>query len=214
QYASNSNTNDALMPAFLIWGFWLASAPFARGALAALSGWTKFASLIVAPLWLTYPNRRPSRRFLLGFAVATLAAFSVVLLEPSPLHELRVFWDRSISWQVGRDAPWSLWDWRQYHAHGIPDLHIVQRVLQALLLAGAVAAAFVPRHKSPLQLAALTAALLAGFELVLTYWLYTYIPWFFGFAAITVLAPLAVVARVPVSDVEPERLDAPRPAVV
>jgi hypothetical protein len=214
QYASNSNTNDALMPAFLIWGFWLASAPFARGALAALSGWTKFASLIVAPLWLTYPNRRPSRRFLLGFAVATLAAFSVVLLEPSPLHELRVFWDRSISWQVGRDAPWSLWDWRQYHARGIPDLHIVQRVLQALLLAGAVAAAFVPRHKSPLQLAALTAALLAGFELVLTYWLYTYIPWFFGFAAITVLAPLAVVARVPVSDVEPERLDAPRPAVV
>jgi hypothetical protein len=214
QYASNSNTNDALMPAFLIWGFWLASAPFARGALAALSGWTKFASLIVAPLWLTYPNRRPSRRFLLGFAVATLAAFSVLLLEPSPLHELRVFWDRSISWQVGRDAPWSLWDWRQYHARGIPDLHIVQRVLQALLLAGAVAAAFVPRHKSPLQLAALTAALLAGFELVLTYWLYTYIPWFFGFAAITVLAPLAVVARVPVSDVEPERLDAPRPAVV
>ncbi len=214
QYASNSNTNDALMPAFLIWGFWLASAPFARGALAALSGWTKFASLIVAPLWLTYPNRRPSRRFLLGFAVATLAAFSVVLLEPSPLHELRVFWDRSISWQVGRDAPWSLWDWRQYHARGIPRLHIVQRVLQALLLAGAVAAAFLPRHKSPLQLAALTAALLAGFELVLTYWLYTYIPWFFGFAAITVLAPLAVVARLPVSDVEPERLDAPRPAVV
>jgi hypothetical protein len=214
QYASNSNTNDALMPAFLIWGFWFASAPFSRGVLAALSGWTKFASLVVAPLWLTYPNGRPSRRFLVGFGVATLAAFSVVLLEPSPFHELRLFWDRSIRWQIGRDAPWSLWDWRQYHARGIPDLHVVQWILQALLVAGAVAAAFLPRRKSPLQLAALTAALLAGFELVLTYWLYTYIPWFFGFAAITMLAPLAVVARVPVSDVEPERLDAPRPAVV
>jgi hypothetical protein len=215
QYASSSNTNDALMPAFLIWGFWLVSSPVSRGALAALSAWTKFASLVVAPLWLTYPERKVSRGFLVGFALATLAAFSVVLLEPSPLHELRVFFDRSLRWQVGRDAPWSLWDWGQYHARGIPDLHLVQRVLQALLLAGALAVALVPRRKSPLQLAALTAALLAGFQLVLTYWLYTYIPWFYGFAAIAMLAPLAVVVREPVaSGVEPEQLDAARPAVV
>jgi hypothetical protein len=212
QYVSNSNTNDALLPCFLIWGFWLASSPVGRGALGALSGWTKFASLVVAPLWLTYPGRRPSRRFVLGFAAATLAAFSVVLLEPSPLHELRVFWDRTIRWQVGRDAPWSLWDWKQYHARGIPDLHVVQRVLQVVLLVGAVAAAFVPRRKSPLQLAALTAALLAGFELVLTYWLYTYIPWFFGFAAIALLAPAAVAVRVLQPDAE--ELDAGGPALV
>jgi hypothetical protein len=189
QYASSSNTNDAIMPALLIWGFWLVSTPAARGALVALSGLTKFASLIVAPLWLTYPNRRPSWRFAVGFLLAALAAFSVVLLEPSPLHELRVFWDRSVRWQAGRDAPWSLWDWGQYDARGIPDLHVVQRVLQVLLVVGALAAAFFPRHKSPLQLAALTAALLAGFQIVLTYWLYTYIPWFFAFAAIAVLAP-------------------------
>lgn len=188
QYASNSNTNDAIMPAFLIWGFWLVTAPFWRGAFAALSGWTKFASLIVAPLWLTYPSRRVSWRFAAGFLVATLAAFSVLLLEPSPFHEARVFFDRTIRWQVGRDSPWSLWDWRQYHARGIPDLHIVQYVLQGLLLAGALVAAFYPRVKSPLQLAALTAALLAGFEAVQTYWLYTYIPWFFGFAAIALLS--------------------------
>jgi hypothetical protein len=30
---------------------------------------------------------------------------------------------------------------------------------------------------------------------VLTYWLYTYIPWFFGFAAIALLAPAAVAVR-------------------
>jgi hypothetical protein len=197
QYASNSNTNDALLPCFLIWGFWLASSPAGRGALGALSAWTKFASFVVAPLWLTYPDRRPSRRFAIAFAAATLAAFSIVLLEPSPLHELRLFWDRTIRWQVGRDAPWSLWDWGQYHARHLPDLHIVQRMLQALLVVGSVAAAFFPRRKSPLQLAALTAALLAGFEIVLTYWLYTYIPWFFGFAAIALLAPAAVRARVP-----------------
>jgi hypothetical protein len=189
QYVSNSNTNDALMPCFLVWGFWLVSKPAARGVFAALSGWTKFASLLVAPLWLTYPGRTPSRRFALGFAAATLAAFSILLLAPDPFHEAHVFWTRTVGFQIGRAAPWSLWDWRQYHARGLPDLHLVQRFLQGLLLAGAVALAFFPRYKSPLQLAALTAILLAGFELVVTYWLYTYIPWFYPFAALALLAP-------------------------
>ncbi len=221
QYASNSNTNDALLPCFLIWGFWLVSSPFSRGALCALSGLTKFASLIVAPLWLTYPGRRPSWRFLGGFAAAALAAFSVVLLEPSPFHELRVFWHRTIRWQISRDAPWSLWDWGQYYARGLPNLRVVQHILQGLLVVGAIVVAFVPRRKSPLQLAAFTAALLAGFELCLTYWLYTYIPWFFGFAAIAMLAPLAVVVRAPVPDEaeeglerDPQGFDPNRPAVV
>jgi hypothetical protein len=204
QYASSSNTNDTLMPCYLIYGFWLASSPVGRGVFGALAGWTKFAALVVAPLWATYPARRPSWRFVAGFAAATLAAFSIVLLEPSPLHELRVFWDRTVAWQVGRASPFTLWDWGQYHARGLPDLHLVQRVLQVLLVAGAVVVAFVPRRKSPLQLAALTAALLAGFELVVTYWLYTYIPWFFPFAAIAVLAPAAVHALVPQEDEQPE----------
>ena len=32
QYVSNSNTNDAIPPVLLIWGFWLVSSPWARGA--------------------------------------------------------------------------------------------------------------------------------------------------------------------------------------
>jgi hypothetical protein len=206
QYASNSNTNDSIMPCYLIFGFWLVTSPVGRGAFGAFAGWTKFAALVVAPLWATFPGRRPSGRFLIGFAAATLAAFSIVLLEPSPLHELRLFYDRSVKFQMGRSAPFSLWDWRQYYARGIPDLHAVQVVLEAVLIAGAIVVAFFPRVKSPLQLAAFTAALLAGFELVLTYWLYTYIPWFFPFAAITVLAPLAVV-RAPALDLDAQQVD-------
>ena len=60
-------------------------------------------------------------------------------------------------------------------------------MLQVLLVAGAVLVAFVPRRKSILQLAALTAAVLIGFELVLTHWFYLYIPWFFPFVAFAVL---------------------------
>jgi len=203
QYASSSNTNDTIMPCLLIYGLWLASSPVGRGVFGALSAWSKFATLIVAPLWATYPDRRPSVRFVVAFAVATLAAFSVVFLDPHPLHELRVFWDRTIAWQKGRSSPFSLWDWRQYHARGLPDLHIVQKVLEGVLVVAAFAVAFVPRRKSPLQLAALTAALLAGFELVLTYWLYTYIPWYFPFAAVAVLAPVATArARVPSEELD------------
>jgi hypothetical protein len=192
QYVSSSNTNDALPPLFLIWGFWLVTSPLARGAATALSGWTKFGSLIVAPLWASYPEafRRPRGKatFVAGFVAATVAAFSILFLDPHPIGAVQEFWQRTISWQVRRDSPFSIWDWRQYHA-GLPDLHLVQRALEVLLVVGAVAAYFLPRRKSPLQLAALTAALLLGFELVLTHWFYLYLPWFFPFAAFAVLAP-------------------------
>jgi hypothetical protein len=190
QYVSNSNTNDAIMPVFLIFGFWLVTSAFARGAFVALAGWAKFGALLLVPLWGSYPEgRRLSGKALFagGFAVATLAAFSVLLLEPSPAHAARVFWDRTFGWQVGRDSPFSIWGWGQYHAAGIPDLGFLQPVAIGLLVAGAIACYFVPRRKTPLQLAALTAAVLIGFELTLTHWFYLYIPWFFPFVAFVVL---------------------------
>ena len=197
QYVSSSNTNDAIVPAFLIWGFWLASSPWARGGAVALAGWTKFAPLVLAPLWLAYPSldARRALRFALGFLVATVAAFSILLLEPNVWEAARTFWERTISWQLDRESPFSPWDWRQYHADGIPDLHLVQRALQVALVAGALAVMWVPRRKSPLQLAALTGALLVGFELVLTHWFYLYIPWFFPFAAFALLSAAPAVVR-------------------
>jgi hypothetical protein len=198
QYVSSSNTNDALLPAFLIWGFWLLTSPWARGGFAALAGWTKFAALVVAPMWVTYRlTREQVTRALGGFGIATLVAFSVLLLEPNLAHALRVFWDRTIAWQISRESPFSLWDWRQYHAKGIPNLHVVQRFFQALLAAAALVFAVVPRRKTPLQLAALTGALLLGFELVLTHWSPLYIPWFFPFVAYATLAPRETPEPVP-----------------
>jgi hypothetical protein len=190
------------MPAFLIWGFWLATSPWARGVFAGLAGWTKFAALVVAPLWLTYPEvgrvRRTGPRFLVGFAIATVAAFWVLFLEPNPLHAARAFWDRTIPTQIDRESPFSIWDWRQYHAAGIPNLQWAQRILEVALVAGAVALAIRPRTKSLLQLAALTGALLIGFEAVLTHWSYLYLPWFFGFVAYAVLAGKLRPAEAPV----------------
>jgi hypothetical protein len=204
-YTSSSNTNDAIFPAFLILGFWLAASAWKRGAFCALAGWTKFASFIVAPLWLTYERERGRRGplvFAAGFAGASAVALSVLLLESNPVSAGGTFVDRTIVTQVMRESPFSLWDWGQYHAAGIPDLHLVQLALEGLLVAVAVAVAFVPRRKSPLQLAALTAALLLGFELVLTHWFYLYIPWFFPFVAVAVLSP-AIRERAAQEETEP-----------
>jgi hypothetical protein len=208
QYVSSSATNDAIPPALLMLGFWLVTSPWWRGAFCALSGWTKFASLVVAPLWLSYPDRREKRPFLVGFAIATVLAFAVLLLEPNLLHAARTFWERTFGFQLDRRSPFSIWEWRQYHAQGLPDLHLGRTALELLLLAGAVLSYFVPRRKSPLQLAALTAALLIGFELVLTHWFYLYIPWFFPFVAFAVLAPAAAAVRVQPSPAD-ERDEAP-----
>ena len=197
QYASSSNTNDSILPAFLIWGFWLVTSPFSRGFFLALAGWTKFAALILAPMWSTYPDglRAPRRKFgfVFGFAASTVLAFSIFLFEPNVGHALRVFWDRTIVWQIGRQSPFSIWDWGQYHAKGIPGLHLEQRLLEVLLVGAALLFAIFPRRKTPLQLAALTGVLLLGFELVLTHWFYLYIPWFFPFVAYATLAPAPVV---------------------
>ena len=191
-YVLLANSNDALMPALLVWGFWLASSPAARGAAVALAAWTKFAALVVAPLWLTYPARLEPRRlarFALGFGVATLLAFSILLLEPSLGDALRTFWERTFGFQLDRESPFSIWGWGQYHARGIPDLASLQTVVQVGVVALAAVAALVPREKGPLELAALTAALLLAFELSLTHWFYLYLPWVLPFVLLALCLP-------------------------
>jgi hypothetical protein len=113
-----------------------------------------------------------------------------------------VFWDRTFGWQLTRSSPFSIWDWDEYP--GFPDLHQVQTGLKIALLVAAVAVFFVPRRKNVVQLAALSAALTIGFELVLTHWFYLYIPWFFPFVAFAVFAPTLRRA------VEPEAAEAGR----
>jgi hypothetical protein len=190
-YALNANTNDTVMPAFLVLGFWLASSAWARGAAVALAGWAKFGALVVAPLWVTYPvlDVRRAARFAAAFAAVTLASFSMLLLEPDLRDAVRAFWDRTVAYQSARDSPFSLWGWGQYHAEGIPDLGFLQPALAAFAVGLAVVVAFVPRRKGPVELAALTASVLLAFQLTLTHWFYLYLPWVFPFVALWLLLP-------------------------
>jgi hypothetical protein len=121
--------------------------------------------------------------------VATLAVFSILLLEPSLLSAVHTFVKRTIGYQLDRDSPFSPWDWGQYHARGIPDLHVAQLIVQVSVLALAGVVAAIPQRKGPVELAALSAAVLVGFELTLTHWSYLYIPWFFPFVLLALLLP-------------------------
>jgi hypothetical protein len=190
-YTLNANTNDAIMPAFLLLGFWLVTSDWARGSAVALAGWTKFAALLVAPLWAAYPvlEQRRVLRFAAAFLVATVAAFAILLLEPSLWGALRTFWERTIGFQAGRNSPFSIWGWGQYHAQGIPDLGSLQPVVAVLAVVLALLVAVVPRRKGPVELAALTAAVLVAFELTLTHWFYLYLPWVVPFVLLWLLLP-------------------------
>ena len=120
-YVSNSNTNDTIMPAFLIWGFWLASSAWARGAAVALAGWTKFAALLLAPLWLSYRTGcvPPLRRYAAAFGGATVAAFLVLLLEPDPVTR-RASSPSGLRLPARPRLAFSVWGWGQYHAQASP----------------------------------------------------------------------------------------------
>ena len=85
---------------------------------------------------------------------------------------------RTLGYQAGRDSPFSIWgqepqlDW----------LHVGVLVFAGLLALGV---AFYPRRKSPMQVAALAAAVMVAVELTAEHWFYLYIVWF---------APLVLVA--------------------
>jgi hypothetical protein len=190
-YTLNANTNDAIMPALLLFGFWLATSAPARGAAVALAGWSKFGALLLGPLWAGYPSPTLGRvlRFALAFVAATVVAFLILLLEPDLRDAIRTFWERTIEFQSQRDSPFSIFGWGQYHAEGIPDLGFVQPVLAGFSVVLALVLGFVPRTKGPVQLAALTASILVAAQLALTHWFYLYLPWILPFVLLWMLVP-------------------------
>ena len=142
QYVSNANSNDAIMPALLIWGFWLASSARApwRGRRARGLDEVRRADPGAA---VADVSRRPApapRRSLRG---RVRGGERRCLRDPAaraaPVHAARVFAERTLGFQLDRESPFSLWGWGQYHAAGVPDLHLVQLGLEVALVPLAVA---------------------------------------------------------------------------
>ncbi len=185
-YALQSNSNDTLVAALLVWALVLFAAPVWRGVLLALSVATKFAPLPLLPLFATgesgfgverreanprSPRRRRASLFLLAFVVV----IGVMLILPALDPGLSTFYDRTVKSQIDRSSPFSIWG--QHHS-----LEWLQTAAKAFAVGLALAVAFVPRRRSLVQVAALAAAVMIAVELTAEHWFYLYIPWFAALA--------------------------------
>jgi len=169
-YVLQSASNDALVSALLVATLVLLAKPLWRGVTLSLATWAKFVPAVMAPMLLTYDGWKLRRMLLFagGFAAVTVA----VMLWPAIDPGLGVFYERTVGAQAGRSSPFSVWGQDE-------SLEWLRVALLAATGALSIALAFVPRRKSLLQVAALSAALLIGVQLTLHHWFYLYIVWFF-----------------------------------
>jgi glycosyl transferase family 87 len=185
-YALQSNSNDALVAALLVWALVLFASPIWRGVMLALSVATKFAPLPLVPLFaagrtglLTRSPEHPRLRSRVGPVALFTAVFALViglmLVLPAVDPGLGTFYDRTIKSQIDRTSPFSVWG--QDHS-----LEWLQTAVKVFAIGLAVLVAFLPRRRSLPQVAALAAAVMIAVELTAEHWFYLYIPWFFGLA--------------------------------
>ena len=180
-YALNSNTNDALVGAALIFALLAIRSAPGRGLMAGLAGMTKFAPFALAPLLLRGTDERLRWRHILGFGFAFVVACVSVMLPVLAKHDLSAFWHDSIVYQSDRTTPFSIWGlWG--------GLGWEQSLLQGAVVALALGVAFLPSRRTVVDVAALGAGILIALQLTLNYWLYPYIVWFLPMALVALVA--------------------------
>jgi hypothetical protein len=205
-YALNTNANDTLVPMLVVGALLVATSAPARGATTALAGLTKLAPLGLAPVLATHGLAGLGARARLARLALFCAAFAAVAGATLALtvDDLRTFWDRTIGFQAGRDAPFSIW--------GLYGLDTLQRVAQGLAIAIALGVALVPRRpEERVRLAALCAAVLLALQFAVTYWFYLYVVWFFPLVMLALLGRDRVLS--PPTPVAPARSPEPLEAL-
>ena len=209
-WALSSNVNDTLVGMLLVYALLAIASPAGRGVLAALAGLTKFVPLALAPLFLrgrgpSWPRPRQVVMYVLAYGLTLVVAMLPVLLDAN----LRAFWHDSIVYQANRTSPFSVWGlWG--------GLGFEQHLVQGAALALAVAVAFVPRRRGVVEVAALAAAVMIAIQLAASYWLYSYIVWFFPLVAIAVFGAHPTRAEDPLIGPlarPPEPVRSPSPAL-
>ncbi len=151
-YALQSNSNDTLIAALLVWALAVFSSPIKRGALLALATLAKFAPLALAPLFAAdhrgfldrpahAPPRRPRSCALALFSIAFLGGVALMLALPAIDPGLASFYDRTVKSQVNRTSPFSIWG--QDHS-----LEWVQTIVKAFAVGLALLVAFIPRRRT------------------------------------------------------------------
>jgi hypothetical protein len=203
-----SNSNDGLVGALLIWGLVAFSSVGWRAILIALAAGAKFTPLFLVPLYATgyeglagrFSRARPGRRAagiprrlgglripratgirLLYFGAVFASVCALLLVYPAIDPGLAKTWERTIQSQLDRSSPFSIWG-------QVSWLQPLQTLLMIATVGLAAALALVPRERTLVQVSALSAAVIIATQLTLEHWFYLYIVWFFGML-IAAIAP-------------------------
>ena len=194
-FALESNSNDTLVAMLLAATLLLLARPMARGAMAALATFAKFAPALLAPMLMTYEaagdggrrtgfsfsarsvRRRGRLAFAAGFALVAAAAMLWPAIDPG----LQTVFDRTIGYQSGRDSPFSIWG-------QAPSLDPLRTAILVATVGLSLFLALRPRRKSLVQVAAFGAALLIALQLTMQHWFYLYIVWFYPLLLIAMAA--------------------------
>ncbi len=205
-WALSSNTNDTLVGLLLVLALLVITSAPARGVAGALAGLAKFAPLALAPLLLRgrgpgWPRKRSLAACVIAFGVTLVVAMLPVLLDDN----LQVFWRDTIVYQADRVTPFSVWGlWG--------GLSVEQHLVEGAAVGLAILVAFVPRRRGVVEVAALAAAVVIALQLAASYWLYSYIVWFFPLVAVALFGSFPATERYrPTSEpvLAPARLPSP-----
>lgn len=169
-YAMNAAANDALGAALVTGALAALASPPARGALLALGTAAKVGPIALAPLFATGTGERRPRSALL-FAIAFVVVSLAVTLPFLPDGGFREVYDRTFGYQASRGSPFSVWGLA-------PSLEPLQTATRVLAVALGLAVAFIPRTKTPAQVAALGAAVLIATQAGAEHWFYFSVLWF------------------------------------
>jgi hypothetical protein len=169
-----NSSNDGLVSALVVFALLGLASPAARGAMITLAAAAKFAPLALAPLFASGRGEARLRSWIWFTLAAVLVVVVTVLPVIPPEGGLRVMYDQTIGFQLGRESPFSIWGQN-------PGLDPLLAVVKVAALALAVTVAFVPRRRDAFQVAALGAAVLIATQLVAEHWFYLYIAWFTPF---------------------------------
>jgi hypothetical protein len=187
-YTMNANANDSLIAALGVGAMLaLTSAP-ARAVFVALAAAAKFGSAALAPLFATATGERRVRSTIV-FALCFAAVGALLLVPFIPDGGLRELYDRTLGYQATRSSPFSLWGLA-------PSLDFLQPVVRAAVFALALGVAVYPRFKTPLQVAALAAAVTIAVQLTATHWFYFYVVWFLPFVLVAIFGAERQVAAI------------------
>ena len=146
-----ANTNDGLVPLFVIWALVAIASPVRRGLLIGLGAAAKFAPLALAGLFATANGDR--RRGSAVFGLSMAAAIAVPILIYAKPGGLGVFWSQTLGFQFHRHSFLSIWG--QY-----PQLEPLKLAVQVGAVGLALAASLPSRRRTTAQVGALAGAIL------------------------------------------------------